>query len=107
MRLLQETVIETDVLVSFCSDHSPSIFTTTFESNNKRRKGLWKFNKSFLSNDKYIKKLKKLISESLKILDQNGIRDDQIRWEYIKFKIRQFSIPFSKNLSKSLNLKRS
>ena len=56
MRLLQETVIEIDVLASFCSDHSPSIFTTAFESNNKRRKGLWKFNKSFLSNDKYTKK---------------------------------------------------
>ena len=59
MRLLQETVIETDVLASFCSDHSPSIFTTAFESNNKRRKGLWKFNKSFLSDDKYTNKIKK------------------------------------------------
>ena len=39
----------------------------------------------------------------MSILDQNGIRDDQIRWEYIKFEIRQFSIIFSKNLSKSLN----
>ena len=39
----------------------------------------------------------------MSILDQNGIRDDQISWEYIKFEIRQFSIIFSKNLSKSLN----
>ena len=46
------------------------------------------------------------MSESLSILDQNSIRDDQIRWEYIKFKIRQFSITFSKNLLKSLNAER-
>ena len=46
------------------------------------------------------------MSESLSILDQNDIRDDQIRWEYIMFEIRQFSITFSKNLSKSLNAER-
>ena len=42
----------------------------------------------------------------MSILDQNGIRDDQIRWEYIKLAIRQFSITFSKNLSKPLNAER-
>ena len=39
----------------------------------------------------------------MSILDQNGIKDDQIRWGYMKFEIRQFSITFSKNLSKFLN----
>ena len=38
----------------------------------------------------------------MSIHDQNGIRDDQISLEYIKFEIRQFSITFSENLSKSL-----
>ena len=59
-----------------------------------------------LANDEYINKLTNHISESLSILDQNGIRDDQIRWEFIKFEIRQFSITFSKNLPKSLNAER-
>ena len=59
-----------------------------------------------MSNDECTNKLKNHISESLSILDQNGIRDDQIRWEYIKFEIRQFSITFSENLSKSLNTER-
>ena len=74
--------------------------------NNERGKGLWKFSKSLLSNDQYINKLRNHMLGSLSILDQNGIRDDQIRWEYIKFEIRQFSITFSKRLSKSLNAKR-
>ena len=103
---LQETVIRVDVLASFCSNHSPVPFTFEFESNNKRGKGLWKFNKYFLFNDEYTNKLKNDISESLTILDQNNIRDDQIRWEYKRFEIRQFSIFFSKNLSKSLNAER-
>ena len=59
-----------------------------------------------LANDEYINKLTNHISESLSILDQNGIRDDQIRWEFIKFEIRQFSITCSKNLPKSLNAER-
>ena len=56
---------------------------------------MWKFNKSLFSNDEYTNKLKNHIS--LSIPDQNGIRDDQIRWEYIKFEIRQFSITFSEH----------
>ena len=70
----QETVIRIDVLASFCSDHSPIIFTISFESNN-RRKVPWKFNKSLLPNDECINKLRNHISESLSILDQNSILD--------------------------------
>ena len=66
---LRETVIRADVLASFCSDHSPVIFTFAFQSNKKRRKGLWKFNKSLLSNNEYTNKLKSHISESLSILE--------------------------------------
>ena len=96
--ILQETIIRADVLAWFCSDHSPAIFTITFESNTKRGKSLWKFNKYLLSNDEYINKLRKHLSESLSILDQNGIRDEQIWWEYIKSETRQFSITYSKYL---------
>ena len=104
--ILQETAIRADVLASFWSNHSPIIFSILFESNNKRRKGLWKFNKSLFSNEEYINKLRNHISESLRILDQSGIRVYEIRWEFIKFKIRLFSISLSNNVSKSLNAKR-
>ena len=56
--VLQESVIRADVLALFCSDHSLIIFIFAFESNNKRGKGLWKFNKSLLSNDECTNKLK-------------------------------------------------
>ena len=59
-----------------------------------------------LSNDENINKLRNHVSESLRILDQNGIEDDQIRWEFIKFEIRQFLITSSKNMPKSLNTER-
>ena len=59
-----------------------------------------------MSNEEYINKLRNHISESLRILDQSGIRVYEIRWEFIKFKIRLFSISLSNNVSKSLNAKR-
>ena len=46
------------------------------------------------------------MSESLSILDQNGVRDDQIRRECLKFEIRQFSINFFKSSSKFLNMEK-
>ena len=85
---LQKTIIRADVLASFCCDSSPIVFTFTFESNNKRGKDLWKFNKSLLSNDECTNKFKNHISESMSILDQNSVKYDQIRWQYTKFKIR-------------------
>ena len=59
-----------------------------------------------LSNDEYTNKLKNHISKSLSVLNQSGIKDDRIRWEHIKFEIKQFSITFFKKLSKSLNAER-
>ena len=59
-----------------------------------------------LSNDEYINNLRNHILQSLSILDQSDIRDDQIKSEFIKFGIRQFSISCSKNLSKYLNAER-
>ena len=105
---LQDTVKRAAVLASFCSDLSPIIFTFAFELSNGRGKRLWKFNRSLLSNDECINKLRNHVSESLSILDQNDIRDDQIRCKYTKFEIRKLfkKITFSKYLSKSLNAER-
>ena len=81
---LQKTFIRADLLASFCSDHSTiftihKFFIVEFESNNKRGKSMWKFNKSLLSNDEYINKFRNHISKSLSFLNQNSIRDHQIR----------------------------
>ena len=36
----------------------------------------------------------------MKILDNDDLRDEQVRWEYLKYEIRKFTIRFSKNLLK-------
>ena len=64
------------------------------------RKGLWKFNKSLLLNKEYVEKIKKHILLTIKMLYNDDLRDEQVRWEYLKYEIRKFTILFSKNLAK-------
>ena len=46
--------------------------------------------------------MKTLIVETEQQLDSKQIKDDQVRWEYLKFKIRDQTIAFSKVLSANL-----
>ena len=65
-----------------------------------RGKGFWKFKNSLTSNDEYVEKMKNQISETLRMLDQDKITDKHLRWEFLKYEIRKFTINFKKNLSK-------
>ena len=47
------------------------------------------------------------ISETLRMLDQDKITDDHLRWEYLKHKIKKFTMNFSKNLVKEDNKDRN
>ena len=65
-------------------------------------KALWKFNKSLLLNKDYVEKVKEHILLTIKMLDNDDLRDEQVRWEYLKYEIRKFTIHFSKNLAKEV-----
>ena len=41
------------------------------------------------------------------MLDQDKITDKHLRWEYLKYKIRKFTMNFSKNLIKEENKDRN
>ena len=47
--------------------------------------------------------MKNQIYKTLRILDQNKITDKHLRWEFSKYKIRKFTINFSKKLVKEEN----
>ena len=61
-----------------------------------RGKGFWKFNNSLTSNDDYVEKMKNQISETIRMLDQDKITDKHLRWEFLKYEIRKFTINLSK-----------
>ena len=105
--VLQESIIKTDVLASFCTDHSPILFSLQLKDMPTRGKGFWKFIESLTSNDEYVAKMKNQISETLRMLDQDKITDKHLRWEYLKYEIRKFTMNFSKNLVKEVNKDRN
>ena len=65
--ILQESIIKTDVLASFCTDHSPILFSLQLKDMPTWGKGFWKFNNSLISNNEYVEKMKNQISETLHI----------------------------------------
>ena len=92
---------KTDISTAFTSDHFPLIFTLSMNQDDARGKSLWKFNNSLALNSDFVDKMKAHIVNTQKNLDKENIKDDQARWEYLKYEIRKFSIKFSKLLSKN------
>ena len=94
--LLQESVNKTDILAAFSTDHSPLLFSLKLRTDENRGKGLWKFNNSLSMNSDFQTKIKFHIKNTLETLEIEGINDLQVRWEFLKYEIRKFSIEFSK-----------
>ena len=67
-------------------------------------KGLWIFNSSLTLNKEFVEKMKEHMSTCLNLPEKENILDDQVRWEYLKYEVRKFSIKFSKVQAKKLRL---
>ena len=99
---------QSDIIPGYRSDHS--IITLELRLNNfKCGKGFWKFNNSLIKDDVYIKKVKKVISETINEyllipynraniaeIDQYDLQfsiSDQLLFETILMNIRSMTIP--------------
>ena len=102
--ILQESIIKTDVLASLCTDHLLIFLSLQLKDMPTRGKGLWKFNNS---NNDCVEKMKSQIYETLRMLDQGKITDKHLRWEFLKYEIRKFTINVSKKLVKEENKDRN
>ena len=58
-----------------------------------------------IENEEYVHQMKKFISDTLNELFNENILDDQVKWEYLKYNIRNYTINFSKKLAKNANKK--
>ena len=92
--ILQESIMKIEVIACFCTDHSLIFFSLQLKDMPIRGKGFWKFNNSLTSNDDYVEKMKNQISETIRMLDQDKITDKHLRWEFLKYEIRKFTINF-------------
>ena len=49
--------------------------------------------------------MEKFISDNLTELFNENILDGQVKWEYLKYNVRRYTINFSKKLTKNTNKK--
>ena len=103
---MQEFVIDTKVLPAYLTDHSSLLISYSSYNDIEKSAGFWKFNNSLLSNKKYTDSLQKLISDMKTKLNSNDFDDFQIKWEFLKYQIRKFTIDFSKCLARDQRQKK-
>ena len=94
---LQETVLNTEVLASLASDHSPVLISFKVGEECKSGSGYWKFNSLLLKNEVFCSEL---INQIEITKSENEHLEPQSKWELIKYTVRKFSINFSKRLAK-------
>ena len=95
---IQEFILDTDIIPAISSDHSPILISFSKEKQHSKSSGFWKFNNSLLSDNIFKKKLKQHIQN---IESDNELSNDpQIKWEFLKYQIRKFTIRFSKTRAK-------
>lgn len=85
---LQKFVKNTDVLVAFSTDHSPTTFSLFGKSQGMKGRGLWKRSKSLFENDTYIENMKKHIITIQTKLKNENITDEKCAWKFLKYDIR-------------------
>ena len=92
--------VETDILPSVRSDHS-AVIMVLCNIDSLKGPGLWKLNNSFLQEELYVNELVPMFDvwkQEAAILD-----DKRMTWEYIKYKIREFSINYGKKKKKEMD----
>ena len=92
---IQEDVNQIDILVSLNSDHSPVYLKFSEGNETSRGPSYWKFNNSLLDDQHFVTSLTERINY---IIDNelNTIEDVRIRWDILKYRIRQYSMKYSK-----------
>ena len=98
----------TNSLTTSCIVQAPSpdhkaVVITLKCNENKRGKGFWKLNNSIIDNKDYEEGVRALVNDIN--LEYGNINNANILWEYIKIRIKLFSIAYSVNLAKSKRTK--
>ena len=95
---LNKSVSSANILPSIKTDHSLIELTVNI-TGPQRGPGTWKLNVSVLKEEIYKNEMKLLINQAWD--ESNLLSDLSVHFDYLKYKIRQFSIDYCKKLSKS------
>ena len=101
---LQKLVVDSKIILSVQSDHSAVVLKVSPTNEGERGRSYWKFNNSLLDDNDFIEGLRQKIqvylSESSEASTPNAI------WDYIKYRMRQFSKKFSIDKAKKRKARR-
>ena len=90
----QEEIDKADIIPSINSDHSAIILHFNSIDSLKHGPSFWKFNASLLNDENFVT----LTTQSVPMwLDEfEMVTDKRVRWDLIKYRIRQVTIKYSK-----------
>ena len=94
---LQESILNTEVLLALLSDNSPVFISYNEMKNIPIETGFWKFISSLLNNETFKINLKDFIKNTKSKLNPNETR---LNWELLKYDICNFIISYSKVIAK-------
>ena len=96
---LFDAITSIDIVCAPFTDHSA---ITLFLNNAKeqiRGRGYWKFNSCFLKEKEYVELVPKVYEDYLSEFEE--VQDKRLRWDLVKYKLRQASIDFGKTKAQS------
>ncbi len=91
---ITELVIDSKILPSVISDHSPITLCLSFIEEPELGCGHWKLNVSLLKDKTYVNDMKENITRWKE--KYKALKDPNLQWDLLKYEIRKFSIAFSK-----------
>ena len=101
---LQELVVDSKIIPSVQSDHSAIVLKVSPTNEGERGRSYWKFNNSLLDDNDFIEGLRQKIQVYL--LESSEASTPNARWDYIKYRMRQFSKKFSIDKAKTRKARR-
>lgn len=96
----EDSINETDIVPFNRTDHSAIVLKLSGLPDQKKGRGIWRLNTSFLNEEPYIKSM--LEHKELWIEEFKNIHDLRVKWELIKYRIRQLSMKYGREKAKKM-----
>ena len=102
---MQYNISKTDIIPGICSDHSSIILSIKPTKGTISGPNFWKFNNSLLKNENFTNGLKNYLKNEINE-ECKDIKCCQVKWEYIKYKVKQWAIKKSKEIASNRRKKK-
>ena len=102
---LQDQIDQVDIIPSIQSDHSTLKLKICGAKCSSKGPSYWKLNNSFLQDKVFIELIKSEIPKFYQ--ESEELRNPMMRWEYLKYKVRDFSKQYSVDKARERRAKRN